>query len=276
LSAGWTSGGFDTTHAGRNDGYVVRIADAPPWLDAAPGTSYQFIGQTLTVNAGVVTFAGDAAATHRDLHVTVADGARVVFSTGQRLASLTLNGSASVVVAGAGATLRLAAAPTLAPGATLDLADNDLLIDYTGGSPLGSWNGTAYTGVAGMIERGRTPAATWDGAGIGTSMELAVVQGVTGLAVAEAADVLFITGDQTVLWDGQTVDATTVIVKYTYVGDANLDGSIDGADYGMIDNYVQFPGTTGYANGDFNYDGVIDGADYGYIDNSIQMQGEPL
>jgi len=67
-----------------------------------------------------------------------------------------------------------------------------------------------------------------------------------------------------------------VLVKYTYAGDLNLDGLIDGADYGIIDNYVQFPGTSGYWNGDFNYDGVIDGADYGVIDNSIQLQGEPL
>ena len=40
------------------------------------------------------------------------------------------------------------------------------------------------------------------------------------------------------------MSATDIVVRYTYAGDLNLDGSIDGADYGMIDNYVQFPGTT--------------------------------
>ena len=50
-------------------------------------------------------------------------------------------------------------------------------------------------------------------------------------------------------------------------GDANHDRVVDGADYGAIDNYVQFPGTDGFSNGDFNYDDVIDGADYGVIDN---------
>ena len=44
-------------------------------------------------------------------------------------------------------------------------------------------------------------------------------------------------------------------------------------DYGVIDNYFQFPGTTGYANGDFNYDGIIDAGDYGIIDNTYQLQG---
>ena len=61
----------------------------------------------------------------------------------------------------------------------------------------------------------------------------------------------FIGGAETALWSGVTVDATAV--KYSYAGDANLDGVIDGADYG-----------------------VIDGADYGLIDNSVQFQGEPL
>ena len=50
-------------------------------------------------------------------------------------------------------------------------------------------------------------------------------------------------------------------------GDANHDRVVDGADYGMIDNYVQFPGTDGFSNGDFNYDDIIDGADYGVIEN---------
>jgi hypothetical protein len=63
---------------------------------------------------------------------------------------------------------------------------------------------------------------------------------------------------------------------YTYAGDLNLDGRADAQDYGIIDNFVQFPGTFGYAKGDINYDGVIDAADYGVIDNTIQLQGPPI
>jgi hypothetical protein len=44
----------------------------------------------------------------------------------------------------------------------------------------------------------------------------------------------------------------------------------------VIDNFVQFPGTSGYSNGDINYDGTIDGADYGILDNAIQLQGDPF
>jgi hypothetical protein len=72
------------------------------------------------------------------------------------------------------------------------------------------------------------------------------------------------------------VTGSTTIAMYTYAGDVNFDGLVDASDYGIIDNYFQFPGTTGYANGDFNYDGVIDAGDYGIIDNTFQLQGAPI
>jgi hypothetical protein len=58
------------------------------------------------------------------------------------------------------------------------------------------------------------------------------------------------------------------LVKYTYYGDADLSGAIDGADYHQID--VGFGmHLTGWYNGDFNYDGIVDGADYALIDNTF-------
>jgi hypothetical protein len=75
---------------------------------------------------------------------------------------------------------------------------------------------------------------------------------------------------------GVSVASGDVIIMYTYAGDANLDGLVDAADYGYIDNYFQFPGSSGYANGDFNYDGIIDAGDYGIIDNAFQLQGTPF
>jgi hypothetical protein len=82
-------------------------------------------------------------------------------------------------------------------------------------------------------------------------------------------------------YDGRTfggvaVSAGDILVMYTYAGDVNLDGLVDASDYGIIDNYFQFPGTSGYVNGDFNFDGVIDASDYGLIDNAFQLQGPPI
>src|SRR5207253_8074627 len=92
---------------------------------------------------------------------------------------------------------------------------------------------------------------------------------------AEASDSLGLSGTQTALWNGQTVDATAVLVKYTYGGDANLDGLINVDDYGRIDFNVGM-GTGGWFNGDFNYDGKINVDDYGIIDYNAAAQGPPL
>jgi hypothetical protein len=73
-------------------------------------------------------------------------------------------------------------------------------------------------------------------------------------------------------FDGQPVSTTDVLVKYTYYGDANLDGVVDGSDYSLIDNGF-LTHATGWFNGDFNYDGVIDGSDYTLIDNAFDRQG---
>jgi hypothetical protein len=100
--------------------------------------------------------------------------------------------------------------------------------------------------------------------------------GLTTLAVAEAADVRGVMGSQTTLFSGQTVDATTVVVKYTYGGDANLDGVVSGDDFSAIDFNAGGQGSNGWYNGDFNYDGVIGGDDYSAIDFNILAQGAPL
>jgi autotransporter-associated beta strand protein len=72
-----------------------------------------------------------------------------------------------------------------------------------------------------------------------------------------------------------SVNPQDVLIKYTYYGDTNLDGRVDGSDYSRIDNGV-LQGLTGWQNGDFNYDGVINGSDYTLIDNAFNTQGAQL
>jgi hypothetical protein len=67
-------------------------------------------------------------------------------------------------------------------------------------------------------------------------------------------------------WDDQAVSDTDVLVKFTYYGDANLNGIVDNStDLGLLNN-GQSNGLTGWYNGDFNYDGVINGSDYTLYD----------
>ena len=225
-------------------------------------------GDALKVLASTHNVPADVANPIRNVNVTVNAGATLNFAATQHIASLTVNGRANLTAGGR----KVIVTNALAVAAKLDLTDNDLLLDYAAGAadPLGSFNGTSYTGVMGLIASGY-----FGGNGV-VSTNAESSQGVTNLAGAGASDVFSLTGGATTLYEGQTVDASTVLIKYTYAGDANFDGIIDGSDYGTLDNWIQFPGASGYFNGDVNYDGVIDGADYGTLDNSIQLQGGPL
>ena len=79
----------------------------------------------------------------------------------------------------------------------------------------------------------------------------------------------------TAVWEGQTVSGASVLVKYTYLGDATLSGTINGDDYFAIDNGFAARGS-GFANGDFDYNGRIDADDYFWIDESYSSQNNAL
>jgi len=165
----------------------------------------------------------------------------------------------------------------IATAARLDLTNNNLVIRA---GDIGAASGGVYDGVQGQVQRAYNFGA-WDQPGLTTSelnagQNAGPLSGTTTIGVATGEQILFIGADETGVFAGQTVTGASVIAMYTYAGDVNFDGLVDGADYGTLDNWIQFPGTDGYANGDVNYDGVIDGADYGVLDNTIQLQGAPI
>jgi hypothetical protein len=71
-------------------------------------------------------------------------------------------------------------------------------------------------------------------------------------------------------FNGINTTSNDVLVKYTYYGDADLNGAVNGADYQQIDLGFGMH-LTGWSNGDFNYDGVVDGSDYALIDNTFNQ-----
>jgi autotransporter-associated beta strand protein len=54
---------------------------------------------------------------------------------------------------------------------------------------------------------------------------------------------------------GQNVDPSTVLIRYTYAGDANLDGAVDIRDLYALATHYNTSGDV-WTSGDFNYDGV--------------------
>ncbi len=143
----------------------------------------------------------------------------------------------------------------------LDLKNNDMII-----------HGSTLAAVEPLLASGFNQSAGgyWNGPGIISSTAasdatfrttLGMIQDINGLGSAIYAT-----------FDGQAVTKTDILVKYTYYGDANLDGRVDGSDYTLIDHGFQSH-LIGWYNGDFNYDGVVDGSDYTLIDNAFNTQG---
>src|SRR5204863_4092071 len=92
----------------------------------------------------------------------------------------------------------------------------------------------------------------WAGSGIVTSMTSAVTPNVlTTLAIAAACDTPYADA----MFNGVFVSASDMLVMFTYGGDANLDGILNGDDYFQIDSHFNQAGLVfGYFNGDYNYD----------------------
>jgi hypothetical protein len=202
-------------------------------------------------------------------------GGTTAISAPQHLASLDLTGGSATVAAGGANTIKTKSL-TAATG-SIDLSNNDMVIDYTGtSSQIGGWASFKYTGVTGYIATGRNGGA-WSGVGIRTSQPAAQSSAgaLTTLGIGEASAVLGLQDGATTTWSGQTVDATSVLVKYTYAGDANLDGRINGDDYFYIDSgYADR--ATGFAWGDFDYSGSVTSNDYFLIDHSFLNQDAAL
>jgi hypothetical protein len=246
--AGGVFAGFDINALDGDDTFA---------LDGMPTMPIDFDGGSGENTIEYVSGAHTLAAVNPTAdNVRVAAGASLHMTTLDAIDALNVAGAATVALGGTTTLL----VRSLDVTGTLDLADNDLVIDYDGPqSPLGNWDGAAYTGLTGMIRAGRITSS--------------VLTEVTGLAIAEAAASLTLPATQTALWSGRTVDASAVLIKYTYGGDANLDGRINVDDYGQIDFNIGEPDPLlSYFIGDFNLDGKINVDDYGIIDFNVGAQ----
>ena len=80
-------------------------------------------------------------------------------------------------------------------------------------------------------------------------------------------------------WAGQTIAIGAIVGKYTYFGDANLDGQVSGDDYTVVDANLGTDPAVGieWLSGDANLDGIVTGDDYTVIDANLGLgSGSPL
>jgi autotransporter-associated beta strand protein len=129
-------------------------------------------------------------------------------------------------------------------GGVLDINNDHIFINYGAGpDPIASIQAMLASGYAG---------GAWNGPGINSS----AVAGNAGYGVgySDSADA----GNPANLASG------TIEVAFTLLGDANLDHSVNGVDFGILAaNFNK--GVTGWDKGDFNYDNSVNGVDFGEL-----------
>jgi hypothetical protein len=132
----------------------------------------------------------------------------------------------------------------IAPGGLVDMTHNFMIIDYTGASAIPPVVVNLVSGYAN---------GAWTGPGINSST---AATGVThGIGFAEAGALGLTT------FGGQMVDNTTVVLRSTRYGDANVDGVVNlndfnilAANFGQLGRY--------WWEGDFTFDGVVNLNDF--------------
>ena len=283
--------GNDTYYVIRSGSQLWIYENTPPVGAPTYSSELSALGPSLTIN----TLGGDDTLVVNSGGELSLGVTRLIYNAGTGANSLTLeSGSAridstaapggaldSTIQAGAqlttsqlvqnGLTLgnnsRLAllpASPTsiitslsLGTGATLDIADNALVLDYTGASPVAT--------IRGKILSGRGGAGfgeTWTGAGITSS---AAAQANTidpeSRSVAYAENALLPLGAYA-SFRGQAVDDTSILIVYTRTADANLDGIINDDDVTIVGaTYAPGVANASWALGDFEYNGFADDDD---------------
>jgi autotransporter-associated beta strand protein len=154
---------------------------------------------------------------------------------------------------------------TINAGGTLDLNDNDLVVN----------NGTFST-IQSLVIQGYSAAPDTTKTGIISTMGQAQ-NGDAILALFNNA--LFGVTDYP-FGSGNSIANGAIVGKYTYIGDTDWNGQVDPQDYTAIDANLGATGLdpgSAWFSGDTNFDNSIDPSDYTGVDAALGLGvGNPL
>jgi autotransporter-associated beta strand protein len=219
-------------------------------ISTLSGTANAYSGGTTIADVASLTASASGALPNGG--AVVNNGSlQVIGATSNTIGNLSGSGALTVGDGTYAATLQLARGSggswqgslTINTGSTLDITNNHLFIDYgSGPDPI--------TNIAGYIASGYN-GGTWTGQGIISTTAQTPTNGLLyGVGYADGIDHV-VAG----LTSGQ------IEVKYTLLGDANLDGLVNGSDFNILAaNFNQ--SITGWDQGDFNYDGLVNASDF--------------
>ncbi len=189
------------------------------------------------------------------------------------------------------ASLKWQAVGKVRGGLPLLLTLLSLAVVLTAGSALaaaqGSWDlgegnavirDTPYATVYNMVVSGFN-GGYWNGPGIYSSKAAApenfgvtalgtVLNDIDGVAIWSSGAAI---GPEFNIPALASMTTTDIVIKYTFFGDANLDGVVNSLDQTLLD--FGFGSSGGWFFGDFNYDGIVDSLDQTLLDFTFDSSG---
>ena len=148
-----------------------------------------------------------------------------------------------------------------APTATFNLSDNDAI-----------FTATPQADIQSLINFARN-GGTWGQPGVNSSAAAAASPKNTGLGVLTGAEYTSVSGSGT--FNGLAINSTDVLVKYTYYGDTDFNGTVNFDDYSRTDAGFN-NNRSGWLNGDFDGNGTVNFDDYSLIDLAFNTQSGTL
>jgi hypothetical protein len=174
--------------------------------------------------------------THTTLNVS---GGTTNLASTQHLAALNVSGGTARIGPGSGVLVSTKALAISGAG-RVDIENSKMVVDYTGSS--------VFPSVKAAINSGSL-----------TSSQLTAGRAI---GYGEASDLF---AGPTGSFAGETIDSTAVVIAYTVIGDASLDGTVSSSDfnqfiagYGMLSN-------ARWTQGDFDGNGKVTTTDFNLL-----------
>jgi len=217
--------GNNLTLTGSGNGNLASI------IGTGAGTLAKSGSGTWTLN-GANTYTGE----------TVVNAGTLVVGVNGALPDAGVSVTGGTLQLGAGTGQAQMTSLSITGNGVLDVDNNHFILAYGASDPI--------TTIAGYIKSGYDGGG-WDGIGINSSAAIWWTDDLRyGVGYADGKD-----GVVSGLTSGQ------IEVAYTLLGDANLDGLVNGSDFNILAaNFNQ--SITGWDQGDFNYDGLVNAADF--------------
>ncbi len=239
------------------DTFDVRTTTLQPvTLNGGPGwDTYNAIN---TSASGPISIVNSPGVDTLNVNMDNVGLSRVDINSNVTLGAINLGVNGGINIFGTNTVLRTSTVTMAAQFSSINLTINSMIIDYTGASPLPTIQALMTSGYNG---------GNWTGSGFRTSHAFA--GSTTSLGFAEATDLF---GVFPATFSGQQVDNTSILIKYTYYGDARLDGNVNLNDFNALAaNFGQ--SNRRWSQGDFDFSTNVTLNDFNRLASNFGQSG---